>query len=183
MEILFQDFQDNNTWFQLNQDQLFSKRFNFLIFFWIDLFIFSKVFAPNILHCVKPGQRSEVSAERAEERIDVINVVRALLEHATTLFTVPAALLDEVYLHMMDTHPADLDLALSRRVEEWVSEWRFSIFNLLSQRDRTLSLSNFERNLWWPGSILSFGFQILFNLLSKFHESVKLVHHGSLIAC
>ncbi|XP_076641285.1 rho GTPase activating protein at 102A [Halictus rubicundus] len=76
------------------------------------------VFAPNILHCVKPGQRSEVSAERAEERIDVINVVRALLEHASTLFTVPAALLDEVYLHMMDTHPAELDLALSRRSEE-----------------------------------------------------------------
>ncbi|CAL7936435.1 unnamed protein product [Xylocopa violacea] len=76
------------------------------------------VFAPNILHCVKPGQRSEVSAERAEERIDVINVVRALLENAATLFTVPAALLDEVYLHMMDTHPADLDLALSRRAEE-----------------------------------------------------------------
>lgn len=25
MEILFQDFQDNNTWFQLNQDQLFEK--------------------------------------------------------------------------------------------------------------------------------------------------------------
>ncbi|XP_076375800.1 rho GTPase activating protein at 102A isoform X2 [Megalopta genalis] len=76
------------------------------------------VFAPNILHCVKPGQRSEVSAERAEERIDVINVVRALLEHAATLFTVPAALLDEVYLHMMDTHPVELDLALSRRSEE-----------------------------------------------------------------
>ncbi|XP_017754753.1 PREDICTED: uncharacterized protein LOC108546956 [Eufriesea mexicana] len=76
------------------------------------------VFAPNILHCVKPGQRSEVSAERAEERMDVINVVRALLENAATLFTVPAALLDEVYLHMMDTHPADLDLALSRRSEE-----------------------------------------------------------------
>lgn len=79
---------------------------------------FHKVFAPNILHCVKPGQRSEVSAERAEERIDVINVVRTLLEHAATLFKVPAALLDEVYLHMMDTHPADLDLALSRRAEE-----------------------------------------------------------------
>ncbi|XP_012234296.1 uncharacterized protein [Linepithema humile] len=77
------------------------------------------VFAPNILHCVKPSQmRAEVSAERAEERIDVINVVRALLEHASTLFTVPAALLDEVYQHMMDTHPAELDIALSRRVEE-----------------------------------------------------------------
>ncbi|XP_066593219.1 uncharacterized protein RhoGAP102A [Prorops nasuta] len=77
------------------------------------------VFAPNILHCVKPGQaRSEVSVERAEERIDVINVVRALLEHASVLFTVPAALLDELYLHMMDTHPADLDAALTRRSEE-----------------------------------------------------------------
>ncbi|XP_011641026.1 uncharacterized protein LOC105429617 [Pogonomyrmex barbatus] len=77
------------------------------------------VFAPNILHCVKPGQaRSEVSTERAEERIDVINVVRTLLEHTATLFTVPAALLDEVYQHMMDTHPAELDIALSRRVEE-----------------------------------------------------------------
>lgn len=77
------------------------------------------VFAPNILHCVKPGQaRSEVSAERAEERIDVINVVRALLEHVATLFIVPAALLDELYLHMMDSHPAELNLALSRRADE-----------------------------------------------------------------
>ncbi|XP_011503034.1 PREDICTED: uncharacterized protein LOC105366327 [Ceratosolen solmsi marchali] len=77
------------------------------------------VFAPNILHCVKPGQaRSEVSAERAEERIDVINVVRALLEHVGTLFIVPAALLDELYLHMMDSHPAELDLSLSRRADE-----------------------------------------------------------------
>lgn len=68
---------------------------------------------------MKPGQvRSEVSAERAEERIDVINVMRALLEHTSTLFTVPAALLDEVYLHMMDTHPVELDMVLSRRVEE-----------------------------------------------------------------
>lgn len=62
--------------------------------------------------------RSEVSSERAEERIDVINVVRTLLEHTSTLFTVPAALLDEVYQHMMDTHPAELDIALSRRVDE-----------------------------------------------------------------
>jgi len=78
-----------------------------------------QVFAPNILHCVKPGQmRSEISTERAEERIDVINVVRTLLEHTSTLFTVSAALLDEVYQHMMDTHPAELDIALSRRVEE-----------------------------------------------------------------
>ncbi|XP_057319246.1 uncharacterized protein LOC130663795 [Microplitis mediator] len=85
----------------------------------MDLTNLATVFAPNILHCVKPGQaRSEVSVERAEERIDVINVVRALLENSASLFTVPAALLDELYLHMMDTHPVDLDLALSRRAEE-----------------------------------------------------------------
>lgn len=48
----------------------------------------------------------------------MINVVRALLENTPTLFTVPAALVDELYLHMMDTHPADLDQALSRRAEE-----------------------------------------------------------------
>ncbi|XP_020294127.1 rho GTPase-activating protein gacII isoform X2 [Pseudomyrmex gracilis] len=77
------------------------------------------VFAPNILHCVKPGQvRSEISSERAEERVDVINVVRTLLEQTSILFTLPAALLDEVYQHMMDTHPAELDIALSRRIEE-----------------------------------------------------------------
>lgn len=62
--------------------------------------------------------RSEVSVERAEERIDVINVVRALLEHSSSLFTIPAALLDELYLHMMDTHPAELDLVLTRRTDE-----------------------------------------------------------------
>ncbi|KAL7286588.1 hypothetical protein TKK_0019215 [Trichogramma kaykai] len=77
------------------------------------------VFAPNILHCVKAGHaRTELSAERAEERIDVINVVRALLEHVSTLFIVPAALVDELYLHMMDSHPAELDAVLSRRADE-----------------------------------------------------------------
>uniref|UniRef100_A0A0C9QV41 Arhgap6 protein n=1 Tax=Fopius arisanus TaxID=64838 RepID=A0A0C9QV41_9HYME len=89
----------------------------------MDITNLATVFAPNILHCVKPGQaRSEVSAERAEERIDVINVMRALLENASSLFTLPAALLDELYLHMMDSNPADLDLALSRRAEEQCGE-------------------------------------------------------------
>ncbi|XP_015120058.1 uncharacterized protein LOC107043204 [Diachasma alloeum] len=89
----------------------------------MDITNLATVFAPNILHCIKPGHaRSEVSAERAEERTDVINVMRALLENSSCLFTVPAALLDELYLHMMDTNPADLDIALSRRAEEQCSE-------------------------------------------------------------
>ncbi|KAG7206360.1 hypothetical protein KM043_003729 [Ampulex compressa] len=115
------------------------------------------VFAPNILHCVKPGQaRSEVSAERAEERIDVINVVRALLEHSSTLFTVPAALLDELYLHMMDTHPAELDLALSRRAEEQCGDEAdpcseaetFSVEETLTTSTNTAATTTTTRKVW-----------------------------------
>lgn len=115
------------------------------------------VFAPNILHCVKPGQtRPEVSAERAEERIDVINVVRALLEHASTLFTVPAALLDELYLHMMDTHPVELDLALSRRVEEQCGDEAdpcseaetFSVEETLTTTGNTSTTTTATRKVW-----------------------------------
>lgn len=100
---------DNRVWIGRCANQKKKKTFDRTL----------QVFAPNILHCVKPGQvRSEISSERAEERVDVINVVRTLLEHTSSLFTVPAALLDEVYQHMMDTHPAELDVALSRRIEE-----------------------------------------------------------------
>ncbi|XP_029167566.1 uncharacterized protein LOC114938015 [Nylanderia fulva] len=115
------------------------------------------VFAPNILHCVKPSQmRSEVSTERAEERIDVINVVRTLLEHTSTLFTIPAALVDEVYQHMMDTHPADLDIALSRRVEEQCGDdvdpcseaETFSVEETLTMSTNTAATTTSTRKMW-----------------------------------
>ncbi|XP_043483952.1 uncharacterized protein LOC122512276 isoform X2 [Leptopilina heterotoma] len=84
----------------------------------MDVVNLATIFAPNILHCVKPGQaRSEVFVERAEERIDVINVVRSLLENTSTVFTVPAALLDELYLHMMDSNTMELDIVLALRFE------------------------------------------------------------------
>ncbi|XP_021919364.1 uncharacterized protein LOC110829683 isoform X2 [Zootermopsis nevadensis] len=73
------------------------------------------VFAPNILHCIKPGNNKELSTERAEERIDVINVVRIMIDHNKELFQIPAELLDEVYIHMMDSHPDALDYLLRRR--------------------------------------------------------------------
>ncbi|XP_069704355.1 uncharacterized protein [Periplaneta americana] len=73
------------------------------------------VFAPNILHCIKPGSNKELSTERAEERIDVINVIRSMIDHNKELFQVPAELLDEVYLHMMDSHPEALDQLLRKR--------------------------------------------------------------------
>lgn len=71
------------------------------------------VFAPNILHCIKPGSKD--TADRPEDRIDIINVVRTLIDHYKIIFNVSAELLDEVYVHMMDTHPEILDQLLSKR--------------------------------------------------------------------
>ncbi|XP_047112193.1 uncharacterized protein LOC124788950 [Schistocerca piceifrons] len=75
------------------------------------------VFAPNILHCVKPGASKDIptTQERAEDRIDVINVLRTMIDHYRDLFMVPAELLDEVYVHMMDSHPDALNQLLNKR--------------------------------------------------------------------
>lgn len=72
------------------------------------------VFAPNILHCLKPGATAP-SADRPEERSDAINVVRSMIDHQEQLFTVPADMLHDTYLHLMDTHPDLLDRLLSAR--------------------------------------------------------------------
>lgn len=73
------------------------------------------VFAPNILHCIKANSSKESVSDRAEDRIDIINVVRALIDHNEDLFKVSAEILDEVYVHMMDSHPEALDELLSKR--------------------------------------------------------------------
>lgn len=73
------------------------------------------VFAPNILHCIKPGSSRDTSGDRPEDRIDVINVVRILIDGYQQLFSVSAELLDEVYVHLMDSHPEVLDELLSKR--------------------------------------------------------------------
>lgn len=48
------------------------------------------VFAPNILHCVKPGSGKDAPTfqDQAEDRIDVINVIRTMIEHQKDLFIV-----------------------------------------------------------------------------------------------
>lgn len=71
------------------------------------------VFAPNILHCIKPGSKD--SSDRPEDRIDIINVVRTLIDNYKNLFQVSAPLLDEVYVHMMDSHPEALDQLLNKK--------------------------------------------------------------------
>lgn len=71
------------------------------------------VFAPNILHCIKPGSKD--NSDKPEDRIDVINVVRTLIDYFKVVFQVPASLLDEIYVHMMDSHPEELDQLLNKR--------------------------------------------------------------------
>lgn len=71
------------------------------------------VFAPNILHCIKPGSKD--NSDKPEDRIDIINVVRTLIDHYRTIFQVPASLLDEVYNHMMDSHPEALNQLLNKK--------------------------------------------------------------------
>ncbi|KAK5643976.1 hypothetical protein RI129_007821 [Pyrocoelia pectoralis] len=71
------------------------------------------VFAPNILHCNKQGGKE--GSERPEDHIDVINVIRTLIDNNKTLFNVPAELLNDVYIHMQDSHPEVLDQLLYRK--------------------------------------------------------------------
>ncbi|CAH1388887.1 unnamed protein product, partial [Nezara viridula] len=76
------------------------------------------LFAPNILHNYSkgtPSKKDELSTERSEERADAINVIRSLIDNHKILFQVPAELLNEVYIHMMDSHPELLDQLLRRR--------------------------------------------------------------------
>lgn len=73
------------------------------------------VFAPNILHCIKAGSSKEAAADRPEDRVDIINVVRTLIDCAKQLFEVSAELLDEVYVHMMDSHSEALEQLLNKK--------------------------------------------------------------------
>lgn len=83
------------------------------------------VFAPNILHCVKPGSSKDTASDKPEDRIDVINVIRTLIDHNRQLFSVPAELLDEVYVHMMDSHPDVLDQLLNKKEASCIDELVF----------------------------------------------------------
>lgn len=71
------------------------------------------VFAPNILHCIKPGSKD--IQDRSEDRVDIINVVRALIDHYKQIFVVSAELLDEIYSNMVDSYPEALEQLLNKK--------------------------------------------------------------------
>lgn len=73
------------------------------------------VIAPNILHSNTDATSNVASDEQAEERLDVINVVRTMIDHYEEIFAVPADVMDDVYTVMMDTYPQQLDYIFDRK--------------------------------------------------------------------
>lgn len=74
------------------------------------------VIAPNVLHSNTDTNAAAVATdEQAEERLDVINVVRTMIDHYEELFSVPADVMDDVYTVMMDANPEQLDYIFDRK--------------------------------------------------------------------
>lgn len=74
------------------------------------------VIAPNVLHSNTDTNVAAVATdEQAEERLDVINVVRTMIDHYEELFSVPADVMDDVYTVMMDANPEQLDYIFDRK--------------------------------------------------------------------
>ncbi|XP_053616683.1 uncharacterized protein RhoGAP102A isoform X2 [Plodia interpunctella] len=78
------------------------------------------IFAPNILHRNKPNEPA--SSEQLSERVDVINVVRTLVERQAELWALSAETLHQAYVQLLHTQPACLDALLHRRVESAPAE-------------------------------------------------------------
>ena len=70
------------------------------------------VFAPNILHNATAGQMT--TDQEVSERLDVINVIRIMIDHHEEMFCVSPETIDEIYLNMIDSHPAQLDVLCDR---------------------------------------------------------------------
>lgn len=73
---------------------------------------------PNILRFSKTAEKDKFiveNLERAEERCDVILVVRQLIENYEELFRVPAEDLDSLYKRLLVESPDELEVLLRRR--------------------------------------------------------------------
>lgn len=65
------------------------------------------VLSPNVLHDNQPGHTA--SESEAIDRLDVINVIRTMIDHCEELFAVPVDVLDDVYAQLMDADPRQVD--------------------------------------------------------------------------
>ncbi|KAL5238085.1 hypothetical protein ACI65C_005495 [Semiaphis heraclei] len=126
------------------------------------------LFAPNILHKpIKELSSNDLSEEMTMERRLAIDVVTALIVNYEYLFKVPADLLDEVYVHMLDTNPEGLDNVMRLRfsnVEKTIQngstqESKETLLNVLDKTGASVSpefesskhLENQEKKIWTRG--------------------------------
>ncbi|KAG4076822.1 hypothetical protein HA402_009168 [Bradysia odoriphaga] len=75
----------------------------------MDAMNLATIMAPNIL-----PTETDPTLEELDERLDVINVIRTLIDHYEEMFTVQPELMDDVYTTMMDSFPQQLDFLLER---------------------------------------------------------------------
>ncbi|XP_052795621.1 uncharacterized protein LOC128228372 [Mya arenaria] len=74
------------------------------------------LFGPNILHKAKQTEKEFAveSIERAEERKDVIAVIKTMIDHHQTVFQIPASLHDDVLRLLLETDPETTEQILKR---------------------------------------------------------------------
>ncbi|XP_064636778.1 rho GTPase-activating protein 6-like isoform X2 [Lineus longissimus] len=79
------------------------------------------LFGPNILHKVKGGAGQEFQVEsldRAEERKEIIEIVRDMIMFNTKLYEVPSDLHDDVLKALVENNPDGLDFLLKRKCDD-----------------------------------------------------------------
>ena len=91
------------------------------------------LFAPNILHSMKPGDgtMSPENSAKAAERTETINIVRMLIDFNKELFELTSEELHQLYLKMHDDVPEAMDYLLRRRAllngDEFLEEFESSV--------------------------------------------------------
>ena len=77
------------------------------------------LFAPNILHSMKPGEAGTPMAPetnaKAAERTETINIVRTLIDFNKELFELGCEDLHSLYMKMNEEVPEAMDYLLRRR--------------------------------------------------------------------
>ena len=91
------------------------------------------LFAPNILHSMKPGEGaiSPDTTAKAAERTETINIVRTLIDFNKELFELGWEELHSLYTKMHDEVPEAMDYLLRRRAlmngDEFVEEFEGNV--------------------------------------------------------
>lgn len=85
----------------------------------MEAYSLATLIAPNILPCMPTegvtGSNMDPNSQATRERRESIDVVNYMISNYKELFEVSPELLDEVYVHMMDTHPEIVENSLKQK--------------------------------------------------------------------